>query len=146
MAHDHDHAFKLVLIGDSQVMLEACYQPAAVQCYVTKLFNSEPHMNGFLQVGKTSILSRYTDNVFNETYLATIGVDFRVMQYNLSTQCCLIIDLQVRNLQASSCKVKLQIWDTSGDERFRTITNAYYRGAHVICCVFDVTNRCVRFM
>jgi hypothetical protein len=85
MAHEYDYLFKVVLIGDSQVMLEACYQPAAVQRYVTKLFNTEPHMNHFLQVGKTSFLSRYTDNVFNESYEATIGGDFRVMQYNLST-------------------------------------------------------------
>ncbi len=148
MAHDdadHDH-IKLVVIGDSKVMLEACYQPAAVQCYITKLFNTEPHMNVFLQVGKTSITSRYTDNVFDDTHTATIGVEVRVMQYNLSTQCCLIIDLQSRHLEECNCKVKLQIWDLAGDERFRTITRASYRGAHVICCVFDVTNRCVRFI
>ena len=39
--------------------------------------------------------------------------------------------------------MKLQIWDTAGQERFRTITSAYYRGADGVCCIFDVTNRCV---
>jgi hypothetical protein len=84
MAHAYDYLFKVVLVGDSQVLLEACYQPAAVQCYVTKLFKSERHTNDFLQVGKTSVLSRYTDNVFKESYTATIGADFLVMQYNFS--------------------------------------------------------------
>ena len=38
-------------------------------------------------------------------------------------------------------KVKLQIWDTAGHERFRTITTSYYRGAHGIVTVFDLTER-----
>lgn len=75
-------------------------------------------------VGKSSIVSRFTDNVFDNTYVSTIGVDFRLK---------LII-----------CKnyfTKLQIWDTSGQERFRAITSSYYRGAHGIILTYDITNR-----
>ncbi|CAF1256129.1 unnamed protein product [Rotaria sordida] len=78
---------------------------------------------GDADVGKSSLLFRFADDTFNESYLATIGVDFetRTMNHNGKT-------------------VKFQIWDTSGQERFRTITSSYYRGAHGIIIVYDVTN------
>ncbi|CAF1120705.1 unnamed protein product [Rotaria sordida] len=78
---------------------------------------------GDADVGKSSLLFRFADDTFNESYLATIGVDFetRTMNHNGKT-------------------VKFQIWDISGQERFRTITSSYYRGAHGIIIVYDVTN------
>ncbi|OEH77805.1 Ras family domain-containing protein [Cyclospora cayetanensis] len=62
------------------------------------------------------------DDTFSESYITTIGVDFRFRTVN--------VDGKV---------VKLQIWDTAGQERFRTITSAYYRGADGIVLVYDVT-------
>ena len=79
---------------------------------------------GESSVGKTSLLLRYTDDMFNDSFMSTIGVDFKIKTVS--------IDGKI---------VKLQIWDTAGQERFRTITESYYRGAHAVLIVFDVTNR-----
>lgn len=74
-------------------------------------------------VGKSSVLLRFTDDSFCESYINTIGVDFRS-----------------RTLHIDDQRVVLQIWDTAGQERFRTITSTYYRGAQGIILMYDVTN------
>jgi len=75
-------------------------------------------------VGKSCLLQRFCgETQVAETHVSTIGVDFRFRYVN--------IDKKV---------VKLQIWDTAGQEKFRTITNAYYRGADGVIMVYDVTN------
>ena len=75
-------------------------------------------------VGKSCLLLRFADDAFTESYISTIGVDFRF-----------------RTVKIDSKTVKLQIWDTAGQERFRTITSAYYRGADGIIMVYDVTSQ-----
>jgi len=76
-------------------------------------------------VGKTCLLLKFTDDIFEPSYISTIGVDFRI-----------------KTIQLEDGKVaKLQMWDTAGQERFRTITSSYYRGAHGVIIVFDVTDR-----
>jgi len=75
-------------------------------------------------VGKSSLLLRFADDSFTDTFISTIGVDFRF-----------------RTVRSEKKIVKLQIWDTAGQERFRTITSAYYRGADGIIMVYDVTNQ-----
>ena len=74
-------------------------------------------------VGKSCLLLRFADNAWSDTYISTIGVDFKIKT--------LTIDGKV---------VKLQIWDTAGQERFRTITSSYYRGSHGIVVVYDITD------
>merc|ERR1711967_229834 len=74
-------------------------------------------------VGKSCLLLRFTDDTYAESYISTIGVDFKI-----------------RTIQLESKTIKLQIWDTAGQERFRTITSSYYRGAHGIIVVYDITD------
>ncbi|CAK9206981.1 unnamed protein product [Sphagnum troendelagicum] len=75
-------------------------------------------------VGKSCLLLRFADDSYLESYISTIGVDFKI-----------------RTVELDGKTIKLQIWDTAGQERFRTITSSYYRGAHGIIVVYDVTDQ-----
>jgi small GTP-binding protein len=75
-------------------------------------------------VGKSCILLRFADDMFESDCLSTIGVDFKVRE----------LDLEGR-------RVKLQIWDSAGQERFRNITSSYYRNASAVIIVYDVTSQ-----
>ena len=79
---------------------------------------------GNSDVGKSSLLLRYVDSVWSDTFVPTIGVDFKV-----------------KTIEIDGKKVKLQIWDTAGQERFRTVVSTYFRGAHGIFLIYDITNR-----
>jgi len=74
-------------------------------------------------VGKSCLLLKYVEGSFTETFISTIGVDFKMKTITLNDK-----------------KVKLQIWDTAGQERYRTIVNSFYRGAHGILLCFDLTD------
>jgi Ras-related protein Rab-1A len=74
--------------------------------------------------GKSCLLLRFTDNNYSDVYISTIGVDFKF-----------------RTIKLNGKTIKLQIWDTAGQERFRNITSSFYRGAHGIVLVYDVTNQ-----
>ena len=74
-------------------------------------------------VGKTSILSRYTNGDFNPHYLATVGLDFfkKDEVFNGKT-------------------IRIKIWDTAGQERYKSLTQGYFRNAEGIMIVYDVSN------
>jgi Ras-related protein Rab-1A len=74
-------------------------------------------------VGKSCLLSKFTDDTFNPQFITTIGIDFKIKTVELDDKL-----------------IKLHIWDTAGQERFRTITTSYYRGANAIIMAFDMTN------
>eukprot|EP00826_Nyctotherus_ovalis_P034663 TRINITY_DN2908_c0_g1_i17.p1 TRINITY_DN2908_c0_g1~~TRINITY_DN2908_c0_g1_i17.p1 ORF type:complete len:214 (-),score=39.62 TRINITY_DN2908_c0_g1_i17:126-767(-) len=78
---------------------------------------------GNSQVGKTSLIVRYVDGIFNKTLTSTLGVDFRT-----------------KSLAIDGNLVNFQIWDTSGQERFRTVTKGYYSKAMGVLLVFDCTD------
>ena len=71
-------------------------------------------------VGKSCLLLRFADDAFTESYISTIGVDFRF-----------------RSVDCGGVRCKLQIWDTAGQERFRTITS-------VRCAFVAVPRQCAR--
>ena len=75
-------------------------------------------------VGKTCFLLRYVDDSFLDLHMATIGLDYRLKTMILENQ-------QI---------VKVQLWDTAGQDKFRAITRNYYKGASGIILIFDVTN------
>eukprot|EP00737_Agarophyton_chilense_P002968 gb/GEZJ01003432.1/.p1 GENE.gb/GEZJ01003432.1/~~gb/GEZJ01003432.1/.p1 ORF type:complete len:216 (+),score=31.94 gb/GEZJ01003432.1/:376-1023(+) len=74
-------------------------------------------------VGKSCVLTRFADSTYEDCQTSTIGVDFKI-----------------RTIGIEDKRVKLQIWDSAGQERFRTIAAAYYRGAHGVGIVFDITD------
>jgi small GTP-binding protein len=78
---------------------------------------------GDCNVGKTSILNRYTNNSFIIDHINTIGCDFKLV-----------------SLIINDSRIKIQIWDTSGQERFKSIATNYYRNAHSFMFVFDLTS------
>ena len=87
-------------------------------------FNFKIVFIGNASVGKSSIIKRFVHNEFNKKYLCTIGTE-------LSKKTILIGDNK---------KVNLFIWDTCGQEKFRTVTRQYYRDTQAILLVFDLTN------
>jgi len=76
------------------------------------------------EVGKTSILISYTDGYFSSNYLSTIGLDERVKYININSK-----------------KVKIILLDTAGQERYHTVTSAFYKGADGIILVYSIDNR-----
>ncbi|CAE6481126.1 unnamed protein product [Rhizoctonia solani] len=104
-------------------------------------------------VGKSCLLLRFADDTYTESYISTIGVDFKIRTIELEGK---TVKLQIVRVQSFS-HITLPgnaLWDTAGQERFRTITSSYYRGqerfrtitssyyrgAHGIIVVYDVTD------
>ena len=79
---------------------------------------------GNSNVGKTSIIHRFTDKEYNEKHVATLGCDFHMKTISINQKI-----------------IKIQIWDTAGMEKYQSITKSYYRGAQACIIVFDITDR-----
>ena len=75
-------------------------------------------------VGKTNLITRFCENSFKDSYVATIGVDFKI-----------------KTLSVGDRRYKLQIWDTAGQERFKNITQTYYKGAAGIILAYSISDR-----
>ena len=79
---------------------------------------------GSIGVGKTSIVCRYVNDILKSELKSTIGIDYKT-----------------KIVEYKSKKIKLKIFDTSGQERFRTLTKNYYQGSDGIILVFDIKNK-----
>jgi small GTP-binding protein len=79
---------------------------------------------GDSSVGKTCFLLRYIDDTYTENHISTIGVDYKVKMISHEDQV-----------------IKLQVWDTAGQDRFRSITKNYFRGSNGIMLIYDITNQ-----
>jgi Ras-related protein Rab-1A len=79
---------------------------------------------GNSDVGKSSLILRYVDGTWSNTFIPTIGVDFKV-----------------KTIEVDNKKIKMQIWDTAGQERFRTVIASYFKGSHGVLLIYDVTNK-----
>jgi len=88
------------------------------------LYNYKIIVVGESYTGKTSIATRFVRNKYYTDFNSTIGVEF---------------DSKI--IQLPQYSIKLQIWDTTGQERFRSITKSYFRGCVGVLLVFDLTNR-----
>ena len=75
-------------------------------------------------VGKSKLVSHYVDGQFTSEYKFTLGVEIRVK------------DVQIRNKT-----YRIQIWDTAGQENFRSITRAYYKNSVCALVVYDISSR-----
>lgn len=82
--------------------------------------------------GKTAIAQRFGHNEFEQEYIPTIGVDFKTKNFEINPHSSSFGGKQL---------VRLQLWDSSGDDRFKTVTGCYYRGAHGIVIAVDLTSR-----
>ena len=75
-------------------------------------------------VGKTNIMSQYIRKEFSLNTKSTVGVEFGA-----------------KIIKIENKMIKAQIWDTAGEERYRSVTNAYYKGAKGAFVVYDITNK-----
>lgn len=76
-------------------------------------------------IGKTSLIRRYVDGIFDKHYCATLGVDFALK---------IVPWTEKKN-------IRLQLWDIAGQERFSSMTRVYYKQATACVIIFDITRR-----
>ncbi len=75
-------------------------------------------------VGKSSIVLRFSDNRFDDNQLSTIGIDYKT-----------------KYIKVKDASVKVLLWDTAGQEKFRNIARQYYKGANGVLLIYDVCDR-----
>ncbi|KAI5628305.1 ras-related protein Rab-6B isoform X1 [Silurus asotus] len=103
------------LLGGELSPMQCCYAVDAMTEFCSSDFGSV--------FGKTSLITRFMYDSFDNTYQATIGIDF------LS-----------KTMYLEDRTVRLQLWDTAGQERFRSLIPSYIRDSTVAVVVYDITN------
>ncbi|KAJ2634367.1 hypothetical protein GGF40_004242 [Coemansia sp. RSA 1286] len=90
---------------------------------MTQTIEAKVAILGKQAVGKTSLVTRYVHHTFSDRTPSTIGASFVTAKIELDGWEC-----------------RLQLWDSAGQERFRAMTQMYYRGANAVVLVYDITN------
>eukprot|EP01026_Neomeris_dumetosa_P061430 TRINITY_DN579_c0_g1_i6.p1 TRINITY_DN579_c0_g1~~TRINITY_DN579_c0_g1_i6.p1 ORF type:complete len:265 (+),score=15.23 TRINITY_DN579_c0_g1_i6:101-796(+) len=109
--------------GNSRKYLQANEKYMYTQVKPEQDYKFKLLMIGDAWVGKTCLLLRFADDSFQDNYLSTIGVNFKI-----------------RTVELDGKVTKFSIWDTAGQERFRALNSNYYRGTHGVIVIFDVTS------
>ena len=124
------YLFKYIIIGDTGVGQCACDEQAEL-ARIQPLLILLPAAGAYcasvcllLCAGKSCLLLQFTDKRFQPVHDLTIGVEFGARMVTIDQR-----------------QIKLQIWDTAGQESFRSITRSYYRGAAGALLVYDITRR-----
>jgi Ras-related protein Rab-1A len=108
-----DYFFKILLIGDSDV-------------------------------GKTCLILRYADDCWTDTHVSATGHTIHAHTLLLHAPCGQIatigVDFKLKTIRCDDTVVRLQIWDTAGQDRFRSLTESYYRNAHAVVLVYSITD------
>ncbi|KAJ2880140.1 hypothetical protein H4R27_004901 [Coemansia aciculifera] len=90
---------------------------------MTRTIEAKVAILGKQAVGKTSLVTRYVHHTFSDRTPSTIGASFITAKIDVDGWEC-----------------RLQLWDSAGQERFRSMTQMYYRGANAVVLVYDITN------
>ena len=93
---------------------------------MTKFYVYKVLISGDASVGKTSLLRRYVDGMFDESSIMTVGVDFFLKRVNFDS-----------GKSGNNCL--LQLWDLGGQQRFRHLMPTYIRGARGALLLIDLT-------
>ena len=80
-------------------------------------------------VGKTCIFKKIISGTFTEKSISTIGMDRRTLSFN------------IKNSEGNDLEIDVQLWDTAGEERFRSITTSYYKASQGLLLMYDITRR-----
>jgi uncharacterized repeat protein (TIGR02543 family) len=101
--------------------------------YISKVSQSSVEHNvkqykvifiGNINVGKTSIIKRYVTKQFNDKYTPSIGIAYERIKIKVN----------------STSLVKLNLWDTAGNEKYKSVTKTHFNGADVVLFVYDITD------
>lgn len=79
---------------------------------------------GNSMVGKTSLITKYVDNKFHDSYLSTIGIDY-----------------QTKIIEYKGEQVQFNIWDSAGQEKYRSISKQYYKKSDAVILTFDLSSQ-----
>lgn len=79
---------------------------------------------GDISVGKTSIMNRFIDNIYKDDYDPSIGVDFGS-----------------KTIRFQNVNIKMQLWDTAGQEKYKALIPSYIKGSSIVILLFDLSNK-----